>query len=377
MKPFLLFSRGDSDPDFLYATRFPVGESVYIRFGDGDDLLIAPRLELDRASGTARVKAVAGRDELGWAETGPQNSWAWPAARALRDRGVEEVRVSAGLPAGIYEDLRGLGIRPEIDPTLLVAERRRKSGEEAQYIHSAQRAAEAACAEIIAQLAVAEIRDGMLWMDDRPLTSERLIATGVGVLEAIGYQTLEMIVAGSPGSAMPHYRGEGQLRAALPVIIDIFPSGRTSHYHGDLTRTVIAGPIEDRFQRMHEAVAAALDRSTAMIRAGVNGRDVHRAACQVLVEAGYGTTTAGLEGRTDGPIMHHSLGHGVGLAVHELPDLRDRDGELAAGDVVTVEPGLYQMGLGGIRIEDLGLVTAEGFRNFSSLPRGLDPRAYL
>jgi Xaa-Pro aminopeptidase len=95
------------------------------------------------------------------------------------------------------------------------------------------------------------------------------------------------------------------------------------------------------------------------------------------VDRGYGTTTRGFEGNLDGPRMNHSTGHGVGLEVHEAPYLRDLEYPLVEGDVVTVEPGLYQAGLGGVRVEDTGMVTAEGFENFTSLPRSLDPRAYL
>jgi Xaa-Pro aminopeptidase len=100
-------------------------------------------------------------------------------------------------------------------------------------------------------------------------------------------------------------------------------------------------------------------------------------ACQSLVDHGFGTSTKGFEGKADGPRMIHSTGHGVGLEVHEGPQLRDFDYPLLAGDVVTVEPGLYELGLGGVRVEDTGIVTADGFRNFTSLPRSLDPADYV
>ena len=161
------------------------------------------------------------------------------------------------------------------------------------------------------------------------------------------------------------------------MIIDIFPRGNASRYHGDLTRTVVPGTISDAFRRMHEASEAALDAAVRVLRAGADGRQVHRMACQVLVDRGYGTTTAGFEGNQAGPHMIHSTGHGVGLEVHEAPYLRDLEYPLLERDVVTVEPGLYQEGLGGIRVEDTGMVTADGFDNFTSLPRSLDPRAYL
>ncbi len=378
MKPLLLVSAGDDDADFLYATRFPVEQSFYFRFEDGDDLLMVPTLELERAKQTTIAKHVIDRIEAGWEESRDTLAeWAKAAAGVLSQRKVDHIRISPKLPVVYYEALKAAGVHLEIDKELFQAERRHKSREEASFIHAAQRAAEAACAEVIAHLAVAEVVDGLLWLDGRPLTSERLMAKAQGALNEIGYTTPEMIVAGSPGCAVPHFRGAGQIRAHAPVIIDIFPRGTNSHYHGDLTRTVVTGEIPPGIQRMHDTCVQALDAGIALIRAGANGRDVHRAACQVLVDAGYGTTTKGYEGNQSGPVMNHSLGHGVGLDVHEAPSMRDLDYPLEANDVVTVEPGLYKIGLGGVRVEDTGLVTAEGFRNFTSLPRSLDPRAYL
>jgi len=232
--------------------------------------------------------------------------------------------------------------------------------------------------EVVSQLAQADIRDGILWLDEKPLTSERLYARASLLLGEKGFTCPDMIIAGSPESAMPHFRGEGPIRASAPVIIDIFPSSRTTHYHGDLTRTVVVGEVPDEIRRMHAAVLQALDAGIESIKAGVSGRDVHEGVCQVLVDRGYGTTTKGFEGPEGGPKMNHSTGHGVGLDVHEEPALRGPDeNTLMEGDVVTVEPGLYLPGLGGVRIEDTGMVTKDGFKNFTTLTRSLDPRDYL
>jgi Xaa-Pro aminopeptidase len=274
--------------------------------------------------------------------------------------------------------MRAEGLDAEIDLTLFKTERRHKSAEEAAFIQSAQRAAEAAVTEVVSQLAQADVKDGVLWLDDLPLTSERLYARAQLLLGEKGFTCPEMIIAGSPECAMPHFRGEGPIRAGAPVIIDIFPSSRSSHYHGDLTRTVVVGEIPDEFRRMHAAVLQALDAGIESIRAGASGRDVHNGVCQVLVDRGYGTSTKGFEGQDGVAKMNHSTGHGVGLDVHEDPSLRGPDeNTLREGDVVTVEPGLYLMGLGGVRVEDTGMVTANGFKNFTTLTRSLDPRDYL
>lgn len=378
MDPLVLFPNCPEDADFVYACRMPVEEGLYVRLAPGDDILVVSSLELERAKATAQAARIVDRDEVGFVEMVDRRAaWAQVAAGVLRQRGETRARVSPRLQVAYFEALRDAGLEVEVDRDLFVAERRRKSAEEASFIHSAQRAAEAACAEVIAHLAVAEISGGLLWDGGRPLTSERLFARANAALNEIGYTAGEMIIAGSPGCAVPHFRGEGQLRAGAPVIIDIFPRGMTSRYHGDLTRTVVVGEVPADVRRMHEACLAALDWAAAQIRAGADGRAIHRGACQVLVDRGFGTFTKGLEGNLSGPRMSHSLGHGVGLGVHEPPSLRDLEYPLQAGDVVTIEPGLYLAGFGGVRVEDTGMVTAEGFRNFTSLPRSLDPRAYL
>ena len=371
--PIVLIPSGDMDADFIYATGFAVETGLYIRFAEGDEVLVASPLEIDRARAQSKVSRVL-EDRDAYAH----KSWARLAASMLREKGIEQARVSPRLHAVHLEDLRANGIAAEIDRDLFVAERRRKSAAEAEAIQASQRAAEAAVVEVVRQLATAEINDGALWADGRPLTSERLYARAQLTLGELGFTCPEMIIAGTPDNALPHYRGEGPIRAAAPVIIDIFPIGRSSHYYGDLTRTVVVGDVPEEFRRMHATTLQALDAGIESIRAGALAKDVHLAVCQVLVDRGYGTTSAGFEGPDGVPKMNHNTGHGVGLDVHEEPSLRETaDAPLREGDVVTVEPGLYKVGLGGVRIEDTGMVTADGFHNFTTITRSLDPKDYL
>jgi len=372
-RPIVLIPSGEADSDFIYATGFAVESGLYIRFADGDDVLVASPLEIERARIQSRAtKVLEDRDAY------VHKAWARLAAKMLHERGIDEARVSPRMHAVELEDLRANGIAAEVDRELFVAQRRHKSKAEAEAIEASQRAAEAAVVEVVRQLAGASINDGVLWADGRPLTSERLYARAQLLLGEMGFTCPDMIIAGSPDNALPHYRGEGPIRAGAPVIIDIFPVGRSSHYHGDLTRTVVVGDIPEEFRRMHAATLQALDAAVESIRAGVPAKDVHLAVCQVLVDRGYGTTSSGLEGPDGVPKMNHSTGHGVGLDVHEEPALRETSNyPLVEGDVVTVEPGLYKLGLGGIRVEDTGIVTATGFHNFTTITRSLDPKDYL
>lgn len=378
MTPLVLVPSGEEDADFIYATGFPVETALYIRFGDGDDVLVATPLEIDRARAESRVTRVLGPDEAGFEDLGPYVSWSRLAAKMLRQKGLDQVRVSPRLQAAYLEEMRAAGLDAKVDRELFRAERRRKSPEEAGFIQDCQSAAEAAVLEVVSQLAQADIKDGVLWLGGSPLTSERLYARAQLLLGESGFNCSEMIIAGSPEAAMPHYRGAGPIRANAPVIIDIFPKSRRTHYHGDLTRTVVVGEVSDEVRAMHAATLQALDAGIESIRPGVAGRDVHRAACQVLVDRRFGTTTEGFEGPAGVPKMNHSTGHGVGLDVHEAPSLREvTEDVLDQGDVVTVEPGLYKLGSGGVRIEDTGMVTTEGFKNFTQISRSLDPRDYL
>ncbi len=371
--PLVMVPNGELDADFIYATGFRVENALYIRFGEKDDVLVTSPLEVDRARQQSRAsRVVEDRDTYG---TG---AWARAAAPLLRERGFTAARVSPNLRAIHLEELRAAGIEVDVDRDLFVAERRRKTPEEAAAIEEAQHAAESAVVAVVRELAASEIRDGILWSDGRPLTSERLYARAQLQLGELGFTCPDMIIAGSPECALPHYRGEGPIRANAPVIIDIFPTSRRTHYSGDLTRTVVVGEIRDDVRRMHAAVLQALDAGIESIAPGVPGKEPHAAVCHVLVDRGFATTSKGFEGPDGVARMNHSTGHGVGLDIHERPALRETTEEpLAEGDVVTVEPGLYLLGMGGVRVEDTGMVTAHGFRNFTSLTRSLDPRDYL
>ena len=364
---------GGGDADFIYATGFDVETGLYIGFGEGDELLVVSPLEFDRARAQSRVRQV-----IEEREAYANRSWAGLGARLLRDRGHRAARVSPRLHAEHLEELRASGVDVEVDRDLFREERRHKSQAEADAIRASQRAAEAAVVEVVGALAQADIRDGVLWLEGSTLTSERLYARAQLKLGESGFSCPDMIIAGSPECALPHFRGEGPIRANAPVIIDIFPMSRDTHYHGDLTRTVVVGEVSDEVSRMHEAAVQALEAGVESVRAGVSGREVHTTVCQVLVDRGFGTTSKGFEGPDGVPRMNHSTGHGVGLDVHEEPWVRETSrNPLEVGDVITVEPGLYQLGLGGVRVEDTGMVTERGFDNFTTLTRSLDPRDYL
>ena len=189
----------------------------------------------------------------------------------------------------------------------------------------------------------------------------------------MGYQNVPSIVAGKKDGGDCHNYGSGPLYTGEPIIIDVFPMNKTSLYNGDCTRTVVHGKIDAVYVKMLEAVRAAKAAATATIRAGVDGETVHRATIAALEAYGYGYAAPGTPEADSQPRLTHGTGHGLGLSIHEPPLLDFKGPKLVVGDVVSVEPGLYDKRLGGIRIEDIVAVTEDGCVNLGSpLPETLD-----
>jgi Xaa-Pro aminopeptidase len=177
-----------------------------------------------------------------------------------------------------------------------------------------------------------------------------------------GCQVKDTIVSCGKDTAAPHTRGTGPLYEGEPVVIDIFPSDERTGYYSDMTRTVVKGEPLPEIREMYDAVKAAQDHAGSMIKPGISGEEVYQAVVDLFSSQGY---RKGSEGFT------HSLGHGVGLEVHELPSLGPEGGQLSRGNVVTNEPGLYYEKTGGVRLENIGVVTRTGYRCITSFPREL------
>jgi Xaa-Pro aminopeptidase len=266
--------------------------------------------------------------------------------------------------------MRLAGIELTCDTEMGVLERRAKDAQELDWLREAQRATEGAMR--LACQTVARARaagDGTLVHDGAPLTAERLRSIIDIHLLACGYDNPESIVACGAQGADCHDHGHGILRTGEPVIVDIFPRNRTTLYNGDMTRTVVHGAIPPEIARMHAAVVAAKRDAIAAVRPGVTGQAVHEATLAALARHGY---AAGQPAQQGVAVISHGTGHGIGLEVHEPPLLAMKGPALVAGDVLTVEPGLYALGLGGIRVEDMVAVTSAGCENFNTLHESLD-----
>jgi Xaa-Pro aminopeptidase len=168
--------------------------------------------------------------------------------------------------------------------------------------------------------------------------------------------------------------GSGPIKAGVPIVIDIWPRDNESAMFCDMTRTFVVGDVPEDVRTWHGLAKEALDRAISEIRDGADGKAIFDGTCEIFEAAGEATQRTKEQGK---PLDHgffHGLGHGVGLEVHEQPGMGLASKKpLKAGDVVTVEPGCYRQGYGGVRLEDLVLVTKDGAENLTEYPYDLAP----
>ncbi len=344
----------------------------------GKVYLAVSSMEYGRAKREARVDEVLSFDELGFVQLARElqsggRALAATAAGLLEKLGAATSPVAVPPALGVLyaDELRARGLAVTPDAKLFADLRRAKTEEEISYIERTQRAVESACARAVGILEEASVgEDGTLLYGGEVLTSERLRSEIDVELLRRGYAADGTITASGAQAADPHERGHGSLRAGESIILDIFPVDKASRYYADMTRTFVKGEPSPELQRMYEAVFEGQEAALSMIRAGVNGRDVHKKVSDILHQAGYKTLVH--DQKPGEPLQEgfiHGTGHGVGLEIHEAPRVSIANEELIPGDVVTVEPGLYDPEVGGVRIEDLVVVTEDGCHNLTNFPK--------
>jgi Xaa-Pro aminopeptidase len=295
------------------------------------------------------------------------------ALRAVGSLGLKRASVPQDFPVWLADRLRADGVDLAVDQDLFDDRRRAKTEAQLAGMRRAQRAAEAAmdaCRELLRR---AEIRGEELLLDGEPLTVERVKADMSVAFARHDTTADEYIVAPGAQGAVGHDMGSGPIRPGTPLVVDIFPRDNASAVYTDMTRTFVVGDVPDDVREWHRLVKEALDAAVAEIRAGVEARAVFDLTCEIFEAAGQPTQRTKQPGEALADGFFHGLGHGVGLEVHEAPGLgRLADKKLVAGDVVTVEPGLYRAGYGGVRLEDIVLETEDGAEVITDYPYDLE-----
>jgi Xaa-Pro aminopeptidase len=291
-------------------------------------------------------------------------------AAFIMDHGTRQVRVLPSFPVGLAQDLKGEGIGIQIDGKTLSDRRRAKSLKQIRAIETAQRCCEKAFTMVRSLLAGCPVRDDVLLHEGRPLTAQKVRSMIEVFFLENGFESADTIFAPGRGGADPHWRGDGRVRTGVPIVMDIFPRSRESRYHSDMSRTFVVGRASRSVRDMHKAVMEAQDAAFDRLVEGVALSEVHQAVCDLFVKRGYPVPG---NGRSSKRGFLHGTGHGLGLQVHEAPTVSVTKEYFQPGDVVTIEPGLYDRRIGGMRIEDVVVCMPDGsVRNLTNFPRNLE-----
>src|SRR5213593_1000516 len=369
----LIYSASETDANMLWATRFFAPDPFIFIKKSRKTYLVMNDLEIDRAESQASVNNVLSYSEYArrWQQRGIQFP---PAAEVLvevfKDLQIQTVEVPSTFPLDLADGLRNLGIKVNAKADPFWAQREIKTEQEIGFISESLRAAERGMEAGIDAVRRSEIRkDGYLYLDGTRLTSEilkRIIDTAI---MSQGFVPSHTIAASGDQCVNPHDQGSGPIRANTSIIMDIFPRSQKTGYFGDITRTVVRGRASDRLKHAYHCVARGQEIAFRKIKDGASAYDLHFEIVNYFTSEGF--PTGSIDGRMQG--FFHGSGHGLGLDLHEAPSFGSRSkNKLRSGNVVTVEPGLYYQGMGGVRLEDVVVVTKTGCRNLVDLPKFLE-----
>lgn len=372
----LIIAASEGDSNMLYATRMFVPDPFIFLEIHGKKIVIMSDLEVDRAKSEARVDEVLSFTKLAEKLKGKRRSKSKKSAVTstdvldfiLKEYDVKNLLVPSNFPLEHADRIRKKGYQIESKSDPFFKERTVKTKEEIEEIKKTQKCTEEAVQEAVKAIQESEIQDSFLYYRGQKLTSEaikRMINVELMKRDCIASHT---IVAPGIQGCDPHNEGSGPLLANQSIIMDVFPHSMSTHYYADMTRTVVRGKASDKLKRMFDAVLEGQEIGFKMIRHGANGEKIHSAIVKRFEKLGF--KTGEVDGRMQG--FFHGTGHGLGLDVHEPPRISVRKDILKAGQVVTNEPGLYYPDAGGVRIEDLVVVTKTGCENLTKFPKQLE-----
>jgi Xaa-Pro aminopeptidase len=374
-KNLLMVADSEHDANMLYAVGMFVPDPFIFLRVNNRNFIVMSDLEIDRARAHARgcrVISLSQYQQKLRRNGRKKNGLAHIIRLILREHRVKgKILVPSSFPLGLASELLKLKVRIKAKEGDFFPERQRKSGDEVKKISAALIMAEVGIAEAIQALRVSKVgKDRKLTYHNAPLTSDKLRSIiDTAIMQASGLPA-NTIVAGGKQGCDPHERGYGPLRANEPIILDVFPRSQKTGYFGDITRTVVKGRASEAIRKLYDTVHRAQKIAFHMMRAETQTAKIHEAVQQFFCQEGYRTARA--NGRMHG--FFHGTGHGLGLEIHEQPRVgATSTGVLKPGHVVTVEPGLYYPELGGgVRLEDVALVTDRHPRNLTQCEKVLE-----
>jgi len=360
----LLVGNTDRVPDLTYATGlFVPDDFAWFQTGSGKTFALLGPLEIDRARRTGRADQCLDLSEEEKRMGPGKHPYPKTLANVLRRHGIRSIEIPCTFPIGLAHSLTQAGIRLQSVPEPFFPKRLQKSTSEIRHITQAIRAAEAGLSRAIEILRNSRIRKkNLLLWGGSSLTSERLRTEMEIACLRHGALARDTIVACGSQACDPHERGRGLLYAHQSIILDIFPRNSSTGYFGDITRTVVKGKASEALRHLRATVNKGQQRVLSQTRVSANGQKIQDELRNWFRDQGYPTEIK--KGRWNG--FFHGAGHGLGLEIHEAP--RFAISRLPLSSVLTVEPGLYVQGIGGVRIEDVIVVQRQGFKQLTRFP---------
>lgn len=370
----LIYGDSDTSPALRHEIPVAIGDPFLYLEADGRRAVLTNALEetriADAAPDVERLMMDAlGRDELIAAGHSSLEIAQELCRRAAAALSISEAVVPSEFPLGIADRLRDSGLTLTVDDEPFTERRRHKTATELAGIRRAADAAMRALEESSRLLREAEIKGDELWTSGERLTSEAVRARIRRVCGDLGAPVPAdiMVKPMGPNPRIGHYPGLGPLPAHTPILIDLWPRDEESGCWADMTRTFVRGEISDQIAQLHEIVMDAHERSCGAVRPGITGVQLYGIACDVIEAAGHPTQRTKQAGEPLREGFYASLGHGVGLRIHEGPPLgRTGTAPLIPGDVIAIEPGVVVRSIGGTRVEDLLIVTEDGAENLTA-----------
>ncbi|MGE5059839.1 MAG: M24 family metallopeptidase [Betaproteobacteria bacterium] len=367
----LLVAASEGDANMLYAVGFFVPDPFIFFQHREKKFAVLSDLEIDRAKKQAHVHRVLSLSlyQRKLRQLGKPTAMIDVLDLIFRERGIRSLIVPANFSALLSDQLRAKGFSVQIRRDPFWPERETKNRVEVAQITESLRIARLGLEAGIRMLKRTRTkRDGYLYVNGTRLTSEILKTAVNTTIMAQGWLPSHTIISSGNQCVDPHHEGSGPIRANSSIIFDIFPRSQHNGYFGDLSRTVVRGRASDKLKEIYATVQAGQQIGYEQIRHGVNGKEVHQNILALFESRGF--HTGRINGRMQG--FFHGTGHGLGLDIHEPPRIAPVDAILRVGHVVTVEPGLYYLGIGGVRLEDVVVVTAKGNRNLTDCPQFLE-----
>jgi len=368
----LIIAASEHNADMLYASGIFVPDPFIAVCVNGQWHGLLSPLEVGRAQKRSTLDQV--HLDSPWrtrAESKNRNGLAAIAAAFLEDYNIIKLQVPAWFPLAYAEQLRGWGFEVKPAETAFFPGRAVKNKYEIRCLATVEQLTRKSMMQAELYLARCSIGDDGILRDDE--TAKKVKSADVRrVIETFLIRHNAMpahtIVACGREGADPHNVGHGFIRAGQPIIVDIFPRDLATGYWGDMTRTYVKGKADPEIRKLYNTVRAGQDIGLSMVAAGIDGKDIHQAITACFDKQGYPTKI--VRGKQTG--FFHGTGHGVGLEIHEAPRISIKSDILQSGQVVTVEPGLYYPGLGGVRLEDMVVVRDNGCDNLTRHRRQLE-----